>query len=43
MQRLISTGNETLSMQIRTACEEKCAEDGQRREWDAVGANTHEL
>jgi hypothetical protein len=36
MQRLISDRKEVLSMQKRP-------EDGQRWEWDAVDADTHEL
>jgi hypothetical protein len=43
MQRLISNGNGMLSIQIRTACEEKRVKNGQGREWDAVGANMHKL
>jgi len=42
-QGMISDGNETPSMQIRTSCEQKCAEDDQRRERDSVDADTYEL
>ena len=42
-QGTISNGNETLSIQIRTLCEQKRTEDHQRWESDSVDPDTHDL